>query len=155
MFLIVPLVLTLIYQIQSSLIVFAPPLLAPDAHIEIGVDAASVGIITSLIYLTSVLSAYFAGWLLTKISPKSLSHLCILLSSIGILIMSIPNPYIICLGALIIGLGYGPITPASSAILNEITPDRIRALIFSIKQSGVPIGGALSLIHISEPTRPY
>ena len=34
--------------------------------------------------------------------------------------MSIPNPYIICLGALIIGLGYGPITPASSAILNEL-----------------------------------
>ena len=95
MFLIVPLVLTLFYQIQSSLIVFAPPLLAPDAHIEIGVDAASVGIITSLIYLTSVLSAYFAGWLLTRISPKSLSHFCILLSSIGILIMSIPNPYII------------------------------------------------------------
>ena len=41
MFLIVPLVLTLFYQIQSSLIIFAPPLLAPNAHIEIGVDAAS------------------------------------------------------------------------------------------------------------------
>ena len=148
MFLIVPLVLTLFYQIQSSLIIFAPPLLAPNAHIEIGVDAASVGIITSLIYLTSVLSAYFAGWLLTRISPKSLSHLCILLSSIGILTMSIPNPYIICLGALIIGLGYGPITPASSAILNEVTPNRIRALIFSIKQSGVPIGGAIAGILV-------
>ena len=63
--------------------------------------------------------------------------------------MSIPNPYIICLGALIIGLGYGPITPASSAILNEVTPNRIRALIFfSIKQSGVPIGGAIAGILV-------
>jgi fucose permease len=45
---------------------------------------------------------------------------------------------------LIIGLGYGPVTPSSSAILAERVPPNLRAFIFSLKQTGVPIGGAIA-----------
>jgi len=42
------------------------------------------------------------------------------------------------------GLGYGPVTPASSHILiRQTAPDR-RSLVFSLKQTGVPLGGALA-----------
>jgi nitrate/nitrite transporter NarK len=46
-------------------------------------------------------------------------------------------------GGFVVGLGYGPTTPASSAILVR-TPSRHFSLIFSIKQTGVPAGGALA-----------
>jgi MFS family permease len=48
------------------------------------------------------------------------------------------------LAPLIIGFGYGPITPASSHVLARTTPRSRMALTFSIKQTGVPAGGALA-----------
>jgi len=46
--------------------------------------------------------------------------------------------------ALLFGIGYGPITPASSQILTRTTPPARMSLVFSIKQTGVPAGAALA-----------
>ena len=48
------------------------------------------------------------------------------------------------LAALAIGFGYGFVTPVSSHILARRTPPGIMALVFSVKQTGVPIGGAIA-----------
>jgi MFS family permease len=45
--------------------------------------------------------------------------------------------------ALLVGVGYGPSPPAGSDILQRHSPSGRRSLIFSIKQSAVPLGGAL------------
>jgi predicted MFS family arabinose efflux permease len=58
--------------------------------------------------------------------------------------MATANPPVIVFGALVIGLGYGVVTPASSSILADRSPKHLRALIFSLKQTGVPVGGALA-----------
>jgi MFS family permease len=47
-------------------------------------------------------------------------------------------------GAFVVGLGYGPTTPASSVILVRAAPPALFSLTFSIKQTGVPAGGALA-----------
>ena len=47
------------------------------------------------------------------------------------------------LAPVVIGLGYGPITPASSHVLARTAPPSRMALTFSIKQTGVPAGAAL------------
>src|SRR5207248_7553672 len=47
-------------------------------------------------------------------------------------------------GALLIGIGYGPITPASSHVLIRTAPPHRLAPTFSIKQTGVPAGAALA-----------
>jgi MFS family permease len=44
----------------------------------------------------------------------------------------------------VIGLGYGAITPASSELLARTAPPGRMALVFSIKQTGVPGGAALA-----------
>ena len=50
------------------------------------------------------------------------------------------------LGAMLLGLGYGPVTPSSAIILVSTLPARFRSLGFSIKQTGVPVGaGACGL----------
>jgi MFS family permease len=48
------------------------------------------------------------------------------------------------LGAVVMGIAYGPSPPAGSDILNRTAPARHRALIFSVKQAGVPLGGAIA-----------
>ena len=52
---------------------------------------------------------------------------------------------------LVIGLGYGPITPASSHILARTAPPSRMALTFSIKQTGVPAGAALAGAVLPDP----
>jgi predicted MFS family arabinose efflux permease len=48
------------------------------------------------------------------------------------------------LGSLALGVGLGPVTPASSHILVRTTPAAMLSMVFSIKQTGVPLGGALA-----------
>ena len=43
-----------------------------------------------------------------------------------------------------IGFGYGFVNPVSSHILARRTPPEMLALVFSIKQTGVPVGGAIA-----------
>jgi predicted MFS family arabinose efflux permease len=50
----------------------------------------------------------------------------------------------VAIGAVLIGLGYGPITPASSHLLTRTTPAHRMSLVFSIKQTGVPLGVAMA-----------
>jgi sugar phosphate permease len=53
---------------------------------------------------------------------------------------------IACLGAsaLLAGFAYGPANPASSHLLVKVIPNNLRVRIFSIKQTSVPIGGAVA-----------
>ncbi len=57
-----------------------------------------------------------------------------------------PSPLVVllALAPLVLGLGYGPITPASSHVLIRTAPPSRMALTFSIKQTGVPAGAALA-----------
>src|SRR5678816_1366245 len=51
---------------------------------------------------------------------------------------------LLVIAAIMMGLGYGPSPPAGNRILAATVPARHRSLIFSIKQAGAPLGGALA-----------
>ena len=138
------LALTLVIQVLASLVVFTPPVLAPAAQADIGVAASSVGIVTSVVYAAAAFAALLSGDLIGRHGPIRVSQYSLALCGAGIALIAVGHPVFILAGALVIGLGYGPVTPASSAILADRAPARLRALIFSLKQTGVPIGGALA-----------
>mgnify|MGYP001208973789 FL=1 len=99
------LLVTLAVQIQASLVVFTPPILAPVAQGDVGVSAASVGLIIALIYLSSVPSALLSGLLISRLGAIRVSQLCVLCASFGVVLMSTGDVFIIVLGALVVGLG--------------------------------------------------
>lgn len=136
--------LTLAIQSLVSLVVFAPPVLAPAAQADLGVSAVSVGVSTSLIYISAVFAALLSGHLIARFGPLRVSQFSLLICGAGLALMATGQLILVAAGALIIGIGYGPVTPSSTAILAERAPPRLRALIFSIKQTGVPVGGALA-----------
>src|SRR5690606_30719569 len=68
----------------------------------------------------------------------------LVLCAVGIALCAIPLPAAIAPGAFLLGLGYGPITPASSHLLARTTPADRMSFVFSIKQTGVPLGGVLA-----------
>ncbi len=64
--------------------------------------------------------------------------------AIGLLINMPGYIYLFVLGAIVTGLGGGPSTPASSQILSRYTSPSTAPFIFSIKQTGVPVGGVIA-----------
>jgi len=135
---------TLAIQALASLVVFTPPVLAPVAEGDVGVPASAVGVFTALIYLSAAFSALSSGGVIGHFGPMRVSQASLLLCGVGIAMMASANVWLIAAGALIIGVGYGPVTPASSAILAERVPPSLRNFVFSLKQTGVPIGGAMA-----------
>ncbi len=107
-----------------------------------------IGAYVSLLYLGSAAAALISGSLVPTIGALRLSQLGLGLSALGIALGLDATAPALAAGAVVVGLGYGPITPASSHILARSTrPDRI-ALTFSIKQTGVPAGVALAGILV-------
>ncbi|MEK6209682.1 MAG: MFS transporter [Pseudomonadota bacterium] len=139
-----PLIVTIAIQALVSMAVFAPPVFAPAAHDDIGFPASWVGIVTALTFAAATCGALFSGGVIARVGALRTSQFSLLLCGSGIALMASSNAGLVALGALVMGLGYGPVTPSSSAILADRTPERIRGFIFSLKQTGVPIGGTLA-----------
>ena len=137
-------VLTLLIQTMVSMAVFTPPVLAPVAAPALGLAASSAGLSTVLVYFGAALAAPASAAFIARYGPLRTSQICLALGALGISSMTLGYPATAAVGALLIGFGYGPVTPSSSAILNERSPPHLRAFIFSLKQTGVPVGGMLA-----------
>jgi MFS family permease len=124
--------------------VFAPPVFAPAAHEEIGFPASWIGVLTAITFAAATLGALFSGGVIAHVGALRMSQASLLLCGAGMALIASANPWLVVVGALVMGIGYGPVTPSSSAILVDRTPEGMRAFIFSLKQTGVPIGGALA-----------
>ena len=138
------LVATLAIQALVSMTVLTPPVLAALAAPEIGVASERVGLFTALVYGGAIVSSAGSGALLARTGPLRLSQWCLVFCAAGIAVASAGSLALVVLGAVLMGLGYGPVTPASSHILIRQTAPQRRSLVFSLKQTGVPVGGALA-----------
>lgn len=142
--LIVPIALTTAVQALVSMAVFTPAVLAPAVQAEIGIAASWIGVFTALVYIAATFSAPLGGALVARHGPLRVSQHSLLWSGAGIALFASGVPAVIAAGALLTGIGYGPVTPASSTILVKRVPDRLRNLMMSIRQTGVPVGGAFA-----------
>ncbi|HEX6841923.1 MAG TPA: MFS transporter [Stellaceae bacterium] len=142
------LIATLAIQALVAMAVLTPPVFAALAAPEIGVGANAIGIYTSVVYAAACLSAAASGGPLRRHGAIRLSQLCLVLCALGLALAATASLPLVLGGAVILGVGYGPVTPASSHLLIRQTPPERRALVFSIKQTGVPVGGALAGILV-------
>jgi predicted MFS family arabinose efflux permease len=72
------------------------------------------------------------------------SQAALLIAAAGLVAVAVGTIPFLVLGAMLLGYAYGPLTPASSHILSRRAPSHRVGLIFSIKQTGVPLGAALA-----------
>ena len=135
-----PLLVTLFIQAMVSMALLTLPVMAPVAAKDLAVSPALVGVYVAITYLGAMLSSLTSGNSVTRFGPIRVSQLGLVLCAIGLCLCAVPWLPATGLGAFFIGLGYGPITPASSQILTRTTPAHQMSLVFSIKQTGVPLG---------------
>jgi MFS family permease len=140
---------TLIVQTVSSFSSMAIPLLGPLLTARLGLPPESIGYVSALSAMGICWFLACGGPMLAHYGPIRTLQIGLVITAIGLLVLSQPLGLLSLLGALAIGFGAGPNTPAGSQILIRAAPPRHRTLIFSIKQAGVPLGGALAGLVIA------
>ncbi len=138
------LLVTIAVQVLATFTTLSLAAIAPDVAAGLGVSAELVGFQVSLIYFGAAVMSTVAGFQLRRWGPIRVSQASLLFCSLGAGLAVIPSLVTIAVGSLIIGFGYGMTNPAASELLLRIMPPGRRNLIFSIKQTGVPIGGVLA-----------
>ena len=142
------LALTLLVQVLSSLVALSVPVLAPSIAAARSWDAGLIGYYPGLMYLAALGICVFGLPILNRIGPMMLSLASVVVSAAGLTLLLAPAPAVLAAGALVIGLGYGPVVPATSQVLGAATPPRYANLIFSLKQTGAPLGGLLAGLSV-------
>ncbi|WP_111732476.1 MFS transporter [Roseovarius amoyensis] len=135
---------TLAIQAITAAAALTGPVLAPDIAGSIGMRAALVGVQVGIIYGAAAISSLLSGGLVRRFGAVRLSQIALILVAAGLGVSLAGTAPAIAAGAGLIGFGYGVVTPASSHLLAQSTPRHRMGLVFSLKQTGVPIGGVLA-----------
>lgn len=145
---------TLTIQVVASANTLAFPVLVPVIP---GAGIGQVGVFMMVVYVGAMLGAVFAGSVIARFGPVRASQFSLLVQALGLSCIAwagsaslgnVPSTMVHILGALLCGAGYGPITPASSQMLMRTTPPERTGFVFSIKQTGVPLGGLVAGIAL-------
>lgn len=139
-----PLAITLAIQAMVAMALLSLPVMAIEVAHTLNVTPALVGIYVAIVYVGAMVASLAAGTAVKRWGAIRVSQLGLLLCAAGLAMCMLPHVPAMVLGAFLIGLGYGPITPASSHLLAKTTRQQHMSLVFSVKQTGVPLGGVLA-----------
>ncbi|MCC7050072.1 MAG: MFS transporter [Alphaproteobacteria bacterium] len=135
---------TLWIQAVVSWAMLTLPVFAPDAAGELGLEVGLIGVYAAIAYVGSMAGALLGGGFVARLGAVRLSQVCLVVCALSVAAFASGSWWVLALATLVLGVGYGPCTPASSHVLSRHTPPRLMSLVFSIKQTGVPLGGALA-----------
>jgi nitrate/nitrite transporter NarK len=129
------------FAYMSGLVV---PVAAPAIARDVGVDPALVGFFTSCMFVASMISQVSCGGFIIRYGALRMSQVSLLFMTGALLLITAGTLPAFVAAALILGTGTAPSTPASSQILARYSPPRLAPLIFSVKQTGVPVGAMIA-----------
>jgi len=135
---------TLAIQVFVSFAGLAGPVLAPLAAADFGVDPIYVGLYVATIYGVAAVSSLASGGFIARFGPFRVSQTCLVLAAAALVVGATGHPAALIVTAVLLGIAYGPATPASSTLLAQGTPAKWMNLVFSVKQTGVPLGNMLA-----------
>lgn len=140
----VPLFSMTVVQTVVTTAGFSVPVIAVPLSRDLGIDPGAVGFYMTAVFSTAMVGAILAGHGVRRFGAIRMAQLALALAALAMLTLSSGVLALVVFAALFMGLAYGPPTPASSHILARTTPPRLMPIVFSIKQTGVPLGGALA-----------
>jgi predicted MFS family arabinose efflux permease len=132
---------TMAVQAVGTLSVLAIPALAPEVARALGVPASQAGYQVGIVYAAATLFSLFASPAVAAFGPCRTGQIAMILTALGSAAASVPQVWTIVAGSVLLGASYGLINPAASELLIRHSPPSRRNLIFSLKQTGVPLGG--------------
>jgi sugar phosphate permease len=122
------------------------PTIAPKLAEALGVSPILIGYQVSLTFGVATLATMIGGNVVLRYGAARATQLSILCCGVGMLLFAVPDVAAIALGSAAIGMGMGMINPAAAHMLVTYTPPARRNIMFSIKQTGVPVGGVITAL---------
>jgi MFS family permease len=119
------------------------PTIAPKLAEALGVDPILIGYQVSLTFGVATLATIYGGRAVLHFGAARATQLTALCCGLGMLLFALPHVAAIALGSVAVGLGMGMINSAAAHLLVTYTPPQRRNIMFSIKQTGVPVGGVI------------
>jgi MFS family permease len=138
------LLITLAIQAMASMAVLTLPVVATIVGPAVGLSPSYAGVYIGLLYVGCTAGSLAAGAAVERWGPVRVSQGSLVLGAIGLALCCSGIVAAMVGGTLLMGLGYGQVTPASSHLLARSSPPHRMGLMFSIKQTGVPLGGMLA-----------
>ena len=138
------LLLTFFPQCALSMLSMTPPVMAGHIASSLGLSPKVAGVYVGLVYAGAIFSSSYSASLITRLGPLRTSCACIVTGGLGLALLSIPHLPASLLATAIIGLSYGPLTPASSHVLARYRSGAGMAFLVSVRQTSVPMGGVLA-----------
>ena len=139
-----PLSAMMLIQAMTAMAVVTVPVLTPEIAAALDIDTATVGLYQSVAFAGAAFLTLMSGSLVLRHGGVRINQASVVLSAIGLGLAITGAVPVIALGAILAGMGYGLATPAASHVLARVTPTARRGLVFSIKQSAVPLGGLIA-----------
>jgi MFS family permease len=131
-------------QIANSVAWMTFPVLAPQIARIAGIEPSMIGHVAGVMFAGALLPTIFSGAIIPYLGPVRLNQITTSIAALGLLIATVGSWPALLIGGVIVGAGYGPGAPASSATLAYHTALARRGLVFSVRQSGAPLGGLLA-----------
>ena len=139
-----PLSAMMLVQTMTAMAVVTVPVLAPEIAESLAIDTAAVGLYQSAAFVGAAFLTLLSGSLVLRHGGVRVNQASVVLSAAGVGLAVVGSVPIVALGAALAGIGYGLATPAASHVLARVAPPARRGLVFSIKQSAVPLGGLVA-----------
>jgi hypothetical protein len=118
------------------------PILADRIAEDFGISRGWLGLYLFLQNAVSILAAVGCGGFIMRFGPLRVSQISLALMCGSLLIVSTGILWLYPFAALLLGTS-GASTPASSHILARVCPPHIAPVVFSVKQTGVPVGSLI------------
>ena len=131
-------------QSLATLAVFTLPVLATLAARDLGAEPHWLGWQVACTYAAASAASMFSGGLLRRLGPARCTQLALTAGALACLLIVGAGLAGAVLGSFLTGIGYGLTNPSASQVLARLTPPARRNRVFAVKQTGVPIGGALA-----------
>jgi predicted MFS family arabinose efflux permease len=131
---------TFFHQILLSSSQVIPAVLAPLIIADLHVTPAIAGFYFGLTACFALLGQMGCGSFIIRHGPLRMSQVALLSMALGMAIAVQASPLAFVLLAVIGATGAACATPASSQLLNRWSPPRLAPIVFSVKQTAVPIG---------------
>jgi len=141
---IIPVASMLAIQAMISLCVLALGVMMPAVAADLAIDPKLVGVFTAIIYAVAAVLALVAAEPIVRLGAVRVCQFALLMAAIGLAFNALALVAATVIAVLFIGAAQGPINPAAAHVLAQRLPREWFGIVFSLKQTGVPIGFALA-----------
>ena len=117
-----------------------PAVIAPAIIADLLIDPAWIGIYFGLTALAALFAQLGCGGFIVRHGALRMSQVSLGILLLGSALATLGTPLMLVVSAILCGCGGAISTPASSHLLGRCSPPRHLPLVFSIKQTAVPVG---------------